>query len=71
MANFKDLDALLQKYVDDGLPGCGMVIAKKGEVLYEKYFGYADIENKVPLEQKHLSPFQRGLRHKAITFVLK
>ena len=54
MANFKDLDALLQKYVDDGLPGCGMVIAKKGEVLYEKYFGYADIENKVPLEQKHL-----------------
>lgn len=54
MSNFKDLDALLQKYVDDGLPGCGMVIAKKGEILYEKYFGYADIENKVPLEQKHL-----------------
>lgn len=54
MSNFKDLDALLQKYVDDGLPGCGMVIAKKGEILYEKYFGYADVENKVPLEQKHL-----------------
>ena len=33
MSNFKDLDALLQKYVDDGLPGCGMVIAKKGEIL--------------------------------------
>ena len=43
MSNFKDLDALLQKYVDDGLPGCGMVIAKKGEILYEKYFGYADV----------------------------
>ena len=25
------------------------MIAKKGEVLYEKYFGYSDIENKVPL----------------------
>ena len=55
MANFKDLDALLQKYVDDGLPGCGMVIAKQGEVLYENYFGYADIENKIPLEQSTFS----------------
>ena len=54
MSNFKDLDRLLQQYVDDGLPGCGMVIAKHGEVLYEKYFGYADIENGVKLEQKHL-----------------
>ncbi len=54
MSNFKDLDRLLQQYVDDGLPGCGMVIAKNGEVLYENYFGYADIENGVKLEQKHL-----------------
>ena len=35
MSDFKDLDQLLQKYVDDGLPGCGMIICKKGEVLYE------------------------------------
>jgi len=49
MSTFKDLDALLQKFVDDGLPGCGMVIAKKGEVLYENYFGYSDVENKVKL----------------------
>ena len=49
MSTFKDLDNLLQKFVDDGLPGCGMLICKKGEVLYENYFGYADIEAKKPL----------------------
>jgi CubicO group peptidase (beta-lactamase class C family) len=46
---YKDLDALLQKYVDDGLPGCSCTIAKKGEILYDNYFGWADIENKKPL----------------------
>jgi len=49
MSDFKHLDHLLQKYVDDGLPGCSCIIAKKGEILYENYFGWADIENKKPL----------------------
>ena len=46
MADFKDLDALLQKYVEDGLPGCSCIIARKGEILYENYFGWADAENR-------------------------
>ena len=54
MSNFRDLDALLQKYVDDGLPGCGCVIAKKGEILYENYFGYSDVENRVPLVRENV-----------------
>lgn len=54
MSDFKDLDQLLQKYVDDSLPGCGCVVAKKGEILYENYFGWADVENRVPLSENHL-----------------
>lgn len=54
MADFKDLDALLQKYVDDGLPGCSMIIAKKGEILYEGYFGWADREAGVKLTADHV-----------------
>ena len=49
MSDFKNLDRLLQKYVDDGLPNCSCMIAKKGEILYENYFGWADKENTVPL----------------------
>lgn len=54
MSDFRDLDLLLQKYVDDGLPGCGCVIAKHGEVLYENYFGWADIENQKPLTRENI-----------------
>lgn len=54
MSDFKQLDALLQKYVDDGLPGCSCIIAKKGEILYENYFGWADVENKVPLTRNNV-----------------
>ncbi len=47
--SFEYLDALLRKFVDDGLPGCGCVVAKKEEILYEGYYGYADIEAKKPI----------------------
>ncbi len=49
MSNFKDLDALLQSFVDGGLPGCSLQIARKGETIYEGYFGWADRESKKPL----------------------
>ncbi len=54
MADFKELDRLLQKYVDDGLPSCGCVIARKEEILYENYFGWADMEAKVRLDASHV-----------------
>ncbi len=54
MADFKELDRLLQKYVDDGLPNCSCVIARKGEILYENYFGWADREGAVPLNANHV-----------------
>lgn len=54
MSDFKHLDALLQKYVDDGLPGCGCVISRKGEILYENYFGWADIEGGQALNADHV-----------------
>ncbi len=42
MSNAKDMDALLQGFVDGGLPGCGMKIMRRGETVYEGYFGAAD-----------------------------
>ena len=54
MSDFKHLDALLQKYVDDGLPGCSCIIAKQGRILYENYFGWADVENKKPLTHENV-----------------
>lgn len=49
MSTTKDIDRLLQNFVDNGLPGCALQVAQKGKTIYEGYFGYADIENKVPV----------------------
>ena len=54
MSTANDLDRLLQGFVDRGLPGCSLHIARKGELLYEGYFGWADIENQIPLSEAHL-----------------
>jgi len=51
MARFEDLTALLQQFVQNGPAGCGCAIAKDGKVLYEGYFGYADLEEKRPMAE--------------------
>lgn len=54
MSNAKDLDRLLQRFVDGGLPGCGLKVTQRGETIYEGYFGYADCEKKTPLTAKNV-----------------
>ena len=54
MNDFSNLDALLKKFVADGLPGCSCTVAKKGETLFEGYYGMADIENGVALGPEHV-----------------
>lgn len=51
MAKFEDLSALLQQAVANGPAGCGCAVAKDGEILYQGYFGYADIEEKRPITE--------------------
>ncbi|MBS1544385.1 MAG: beta-lactamase family protein [Bacteroidetes bacterium] len=45
----KVLDDLLSAQFKPGTPGCAVLIAKKGEVVYQKGFGYADLELNVPV----------------------
>ncbi len=54
MAKKSDLDKLLQGFIDGGLPGCALQISKKGETLYEGYFGYSDIVAKTPVTQNSI-----------------
>lgn len=54
MSDFRAVDKLLQSFVDGGLPGCSLHIAKDGETLYEGYFGYSDMEKKIPVTSESL-----------------
>ena len=44
MARKENLDIFLEELVKKGPAGCGCAVARDGEVLYENYFGDADLE---------------------------
>ena len=43
------MDKFLSSHVQHGPAGCGCAVAQNGEKLYEGYFGYADLEKKIPI----------------------
>ncbi len=49
MSGFQAMDEFLSGLVKRGPAGCGCAVARDGEVLYENYFGYADLEKKTPI----------------------
>ena len=49
MSRFTELDKFLSENLKTGPSGCGCAVARDGEILYENYFGYADLEKKTPI----------------------
>lgn len=68
MSNWKDLDALLRSFTDRTIPGCACVVMEKGELLYEGYAGYADVEQKIPVTKHSL--FRQASTTKLFTYVI-
>ena len=54
MSTTSDMDRLLQGFVDNGLPGCGLKIVQRGNILYEGCFGYSDIETKESITERSI-----------------
>ncbi|MBQ4307769.1 MAG: beta-lactamase family protein [Lachnospiraceae bacterium] len=52
MDRFAAMDEFLQKNVKEGPSGCGCMVTQNGEVLYEKYFGYSNLEKKTPVTDR-------------------
>jgi len=51
--NTKIIDALLQELVDTGkVPGMSVTVLKKGYKLFQKGFGYADLDKKIEVDPK-------------------
>ena len=44
MSKKENLDSFLEELVKTGPAGCGLAVAKGDEILYENYFGYANLE---------------------------
>jgi CubicO group peptidase (beta-lactamase class C family) len=46
MANFDRVTSLMESFTVNGPPGCACLVSKQGEILYEHYTGYADLDAK-------------------------
>lgn len=49
MGSFTYLDDFLKEHVKRGPAGCGCAVAQNGELMYEGYYGYADLEKGRPI----------------------
>ena len=49
-----EIDKLLQEHYKSDGPGAAVLVARKGQILYHKSFGMANIELGVPLRTDHV-----------------
>ena len=61
MSTCKDLDRLLEYFVETGLPGCSLMICRKGDVIYEGHAGYANVDNKEKIRPDSIMHCPGGL----------
>lgn len=54
MSSWKHLDEFLKENLKKGPAGCGCAVAQDGEILFEQYYGYADIEKQKPITEKSI-----------------
>jgi N-acyl-D-amino-acid deacylase len=53
--NLAPFDNLFTKFVkENSLPGVGVAVTRQGKLVYARGFGYADLENKKPVEPNSL-----------------
>jgi D-alanyl-D-alanine carboxypeptidase len=51
------IDGLVRQALSTGqIPGASVAIERRGQVIYEKGFGFADVENKVPVTPESVFP---------------
>lgn len=52
---FTKLDTIINRAIDKGAtPGCQVLVAKDGKVIYQKSFGYHTYDNLTPVKNHHL-----------------
>lgn len=68
MPNFKNLERLLQEFSNTTVPGCACSIMKDGELIYEGYAGYSDIEDKIKVSNDSI--FRQASTTKLFTYAI-
>ena len=46
----RQIDALMSEHVGTSTPGAAIVVVHEGEIIFTRGYGYADIENQIPVD---------------------
>ncbi len=68
MSDFSNLDAILRQFAKSSVPSCSCAVARDGEILYEGYYGYADLETKKPVGPGSL--YRQASMTKLVTYTI-
>ncbi len=68
MSTQKDMEQLLTTFAEQTVPGCGCILMRDGQVLYEKYAGFADLANEKPAGPVYLAGSRTGSRFRTDLF---
>lgn len=64
----KEIDSIINKYIGLSVPGVSIAVVKEGEILFSKGYGFADIENKIPVVPEE-TVFEYGSINKLFVWV--
>lgn len=65
------LDALLDRLVEAGVPGCGLSVSYCGKTVYTGYSGMANVEKKIPVSGKTVFDIQSATKCFTAVAVMK
>lgn len=68
MPNFKNLERLLEEFSNSTVPGCACSVMKDGELIFEGYTGYADLEENTKVTSN--SMFRQASTTKLFTYAI-
>ena len=54
MHHIQKIDALFDLWEQGLCPGGQVLVRHKGEVVYDRTFGYANVENRIPMTHDHV-----------------
>ncbi len=49
----EEIDQYVSRYIGQTTPGAAVAVVKDGEIIFLKGYGYADIENQIPVDPKN------------------
>jgi len=63
----KEIDQYVSKYIGQSTPGAAIAVVKDGEIIFSKGYGYADVENQIPVDATN-TVFEWGSTSKLFTW---